>query len=174
MTVAIAPLADAEIDALCSLARVIWRHHYPPIIGMAQTEYMLAQRYDPAVIRQELARADAWWDTLKDEGSLVAFSSCFVLEPDRALKIDKLYVHPSRQRRGHGGALLEHALQRAARLKLSRLELAVNKRNTAAIDAYRKHGFRIRDAVVKDIGGGFVMDDYIMEREVGGVGREAS
>ena len=41
--------------------------------------------------------------------------------------------------------------------------LAVNKRNAAAIAAYRKHGFEIVEAVVKDIGGGFVMDDYIME-----------
>ena len=42
--------------------------------------------------------------------------------------------------------------------------LAVNKNNATAIAAYLKHGFRIADAVVKEIGGGFVMDDYIMER----------
>jgi ribosomal protein S18 acetylase RimI-like enzyme len=40
--------------------------------------------------------------------------------------------------------------------------LAVNKSNRSAISAYLKHGFRVGDAVVKDIGGGFVMDDYIM------------
>jgi len=51
-----------------------------------------------------------------------------------------------------------------------RLVLAVNKNNRAAIDAYLKHGFRVADAVVKDIGAGFVMDDYIMEKPVTGDG----
>ena len=44
--------------------------------------------------------------------------------------------------------------------------LAVNKHNFNAIAAYRKHGFIVREAVVKEIGGGFVMDDYIMEKRL--------
>ena len=42
------------------------------------------------------------------------------------------------------------------------LVLGVNKMNTQAIAAYRKHGFAIRESVVTDIGGGFMMDDYVM------------
>jgi hypothetical protein len=38
----------------------------------------------------------------------------------------------------------------------------VNRCNGNAINAYRKHGFEVRDAQVKDIGDGFFMDDYIM------------
>lgn len=34
----------------------------------------------------------------------------------------------------------------------------------SAIAAYRKYGFTVREEVVQDIGGGFVMDDYIMEK----------
>jgi hypothetical protein len=45
--------------------------------------------------------------------------------------------------------------------------LAVNKNNAKAIAAYHHHGFRIADAVVKEIGSGFVMDDYLMEKAVG-------
>src|SRR5205085_8592290 len=51
MTLAIAPLADADVETLCALACEVWRAHYPPIIGTAQTEYMLAERYVPALIR---------------------------------------------------------------------------------------------------------------------------
>ena len=46
------------------------------------------------------------------------------------------------------------------------LMLNVNKHNTQAIRAYEKHGFAIRDAVVVDIGGGFVMDDYVMAKRI--------
>jgi ribosomal protein S18 acetylase RimI-like enzyme len=169
----IAPLAVRDVDALCTLARTIWRQHYPPIIGAAQTEYMLAQRYDAAVIRAELDRGDVWWDTLSENGSMVAFASYFAVEPGRTIKLDKLYVHPEHQGRGYGGALLEHVCRRANVLGCSKVVLAVNKRNASAIGAYRKHGFTIAEAVVKDIGGGFVMDDYIMQREVRSEAREA-
>jgi GNAT superfamily N-acetyltransferase len=159
----IAPLEESGIESICALARDIWRRHYPPIIGSAQTEYMLAQRYTPEVIRAELARTDVWWDTLAEDDRYVAFASSF-LEPGRVLKLDKLYVHPDRQRLGYGAALIEHTCDRARRLGCERAVLAVNKRNAGAVAAYRRRGFTIAEAMVKDIGGGFVMDDYIMER----------
>ena len=173
MTLSIAPLAPEEIETLCALARAVWRHHYPPIIGTAQTEYMLAQRYDPEVIGRELTRNEIWWDTLREESSIVAFASSFPLESGNALKLDKLYVHPTRQRCGYGRVLIEHVCERAARLEYARVVLAVNKQNDTAIAAYRKYGFEIAEAVVKEIGGGYVMDDYIMVKEVGGERREA-
>ena len=166
MTLTIAPLGDDEVEALCDLAREIWRAHYPPIIGTAQTEYMLAQRYAPHVVREELGRADVWWDTLTEDASIVAFASSFRLEAELALKLDKLYVHPARQRMGYGAALIDHTCERARRLGCDRVVLAVNKRNAGAIAAYERRGFSIAEAVVKEIGGGFVMDDYIMEKRV--------
>jgi len=166
VTLAIAPLAEDEVDALCALAAEIWRRHYPPIIGAAQTEYMLAQRYAPQTVRAELARGGVWWDTLAEDGTIVAFASSFAEEGGRAMKIDKLYVHPERQRVGYGGALIEHTCERAGRLGCKRVLLAVNKRNATAIAAYRKHGFEIAESLVKDIGGGFVMDDYVMEKRL--------
>ena len=164
--VTIHPLEERDVDALCSLAREIWRAHYPPIIGSAQTEYMLAQRYDPAVIRAELDRSDIWWVVLREGETMVAFASGLI-DNARELKLDKLYVHPSRQRSGFGGLLVEHMCERARALGLTAVTLAVNKHNHAAIGAYRKYGFKIRDSVVKDIGGGFVMDDFIMVRACG-------
>ncbi len=43
--------------------------------------------------------------------------------------------------------------------------LTVNRRNERAIGAYRRAGFREVRAQVTDIGGGYVMDDYVMELE---------
>ena len=45
--------------------------------------------------------------------------------------------------------------------------ISVNKRNARAIAAYQRNGFVIADSVVTDIGSGFVMDDYIMAKELG-------
>lgn len=159
-------LAPKDADAITALAREIWLAHYPGIVPMPQIEYMLAQRYDPAVIRAELERDDLWWDKLCVDGVLAGFSSYFVEQGTRRMKLDKLYVHPRLQRQGHGGRLIARAAEEARRQGCGVLALAVNKHNAQAIAAYGKHGFRVADAVVKDIGGGFVMDDYIMERAV--------
>ena len=43
------------------------------------------------------------------------------------------------------------------------LHLNVNRHNSAAIRAYERNGFHKANEMVTDIGGGFVMDDYIME-----------
>jgi hypothetical protein len=44
--------------------------------------------------------------------------------------------------------------------------MQVNKANARAIDAYRKAGFRIAQEAVFDIGHGFIMDDYLMEKHI--------
>jgi GNAT superfamily N-acetyltransferase len=157
-------MSPAEVDELCRLAREVWRRHYPPIIGHDQTEYMLAQRYDPAVIHAELDCETIWWDVLRIGGAMRAFASSFPDECPRVLKLDKLYVHPDFQRSGLGASLVAHVCERAADSGYDRICLAVNKRNETAIRAYRKYGFAIVRSVVKEIGGGFIMDDYVMEK----------
>jgi ribosomal protein S18 acetylase RimI-like enzyme len=162
----IRPLAEADIETVCALAREIWRAHYSGIVSAAQIEYMLDERYSPAVLRAELQRPGLWWDLLLRAGVCKAFASYFLTEHAGEMKLDKLYVHPECQRVGYGARLIERALDCARAHACSRLVLAVNKRNTNAIAAYRKHGFAVEQAVVKAIGGGFVMDDYIMVRSL--------
>lgn len=164
--VLIRPLLSAEVEALAQLARLIWRAHYPGIITPAQIEYMLVERYQPEILRAELERDGVWWDLLLEHGEPKGFSSCLLTQYPGELKLDKLYVHPDRQRRGYGAMMLESVLARARSLGCTRLMLAVNKRNVNAIAAYQKSGFHIEQAVVKDIGAGFVMDDFIMVRMV--------
>ena len=166
--VRIAAVEAADVDALVALAREIWRAHYPAIIGSAQIEYMLAQRYHPQVVREELGRDGIWWDKLMAEGEMAGFASYFLTGVASEMKLDKLYVHPRHQRRGYGGQMIDRACGVARARGCSRLVLAVNKGNRGAIDAYLKHGFRVDAAVVKDIGGGFVMDDYVMVKNVTG------
>lgn len=160
-------LAGDEVEALGALAGEIWRRHYPGIVDPAQIEYMLAERYRPGVIRDELGRDDVWWDVLEIDGVLKGFASCLLIDRPGPLKLDKLYVHPDVQRAGHGERLLRRVLDRGRELGCRQLILAVNKRNLDAITAYRKWGFTVEQAVVNDIGGGFVMDDYVMARPIG-------
>lgn len=162
----ILPVEPGDVEGISALAAEIWRRHYADIISAAQIEYMLKQRYEPQVIRVELQRGDLWWDKLLVGETIFGFASYFRSGQVGEMKLDKLYVHHDHQQQGFGGLLIAHVCSSARRMGCSRLTLAVNKRNRSAIAAYLKHGFRVSEAVVKDIGGGFVMDDYIMVRDI--------
>jgi len=164
--IVVRPMVEADIDVLRALAEEIWREHYTAIIGSAQIDYMLDQRYGSKVLRAELKRNDLWWDLLLVAGEPQGYSSYFVDSHADSLQLDKLYVRRARRRMGLGPMMLDRVLARARLLRCSRVSLAVNKLNPSAIAAYRKWSFRTERSVVKPIGGGFVMDDYIMVRDV--------
>ena len=75
--------------------------------------------------------------------------------------MSKLYLRKEVRGRGIARLVLEKLRTEAAGLR--GIYLTVNKENSGSIAVYRKLGFREIDAVKTDIGGGFYMDDYIME-----------
>jgi ribosomal protein S18 acetylase RimI-like enzyme len=166
MIIRIDPVSPADVDALAALARVVWQQAYADMISQAQIDYMLAQRYNAARLLAELETAGIWWDKAVCDGQLAAFASTQLTGTPGEMKLDKLYVDPRQQRLGLGGQLIERAEQRARAQGLQTLILAVNKNNTRALNAYRKHGFSEREAVCVDIGNGFVMDDFIMAKSL--------
>jgi len=58
--------------------------------------------------------------------------------------------------------LIAQAVAVAREQGCNELVLAVNRGNQQAIAAYQKHGFAVRESATQAIGGGFVMDDFIM------------
>ena len=163
MQAVIEAAAAEHLAGISALADIIWRAHYPGIISQEQIDYMLARMYDLEVMRRELELGIAY-DRLLVDGTLRGFSSYGPASKADELKLHKLYVHPDYQRLGLGGSLLKRAEQVARKRGFSTIILAVNKKNTRAVAAYRKHGYTIRESVVADIGGGFVMDDYVMAK----------
>jgi ribosomal protein S18 acetylase RimI-like enzyme len=166
MNIEIRPVANHEVEEIAALARDIWQQHYTPMIGQAQVDYMLAQRYNKPRLIEELDRVGIWWDQLLVDGTRAGFASYHLTGVPGEMKLDKLYIHPAQQRRGLGGALITHVADQARAQHCDSLILAVNKQNSQAIAAYQKHGFVVRESVQVDIGQGFVMDDYIMVKSL--------
>jgi ribosomal protein S18 acetylase RimI-like enzyme len=155
-------LTPHDVDAVSALARTVWQATYPPLISQAQIDAMLGDRYAPAQIREQLGDPrQAWWVARRGD-ALAGFSHALLDEV--GCKLDKLYVHPDHQHRGIGAALLREVEDWARTQRARRVRLQVNRGNTQAIRAYQKYGFRIVESRVFDIGGGFVMDDHVMEK----------
>jgi GNAT superfamily N-acetyltransferase len=162
MKARIAPLAATDIDSICRLAHTIWQSTYPALITQEQIDFMLADRYAPATLRSQFDDPLHAWRVARIADEITGFAHGLMNGAD--CKLDKLYVHPDRQRQGIGNALLQEIRDWARQHGARRLWLQVNRGNTQAIAAYGKYGFRIVDSRVFDIGNGFVMDDYVMEQ----------
>lgn len=164
-SLAIRSASEAEIPALRALAERIWRVSYAEMITAAQIDYMLEWMYATETIAREMAEGVVW-ETACLDGEMVGFHSCTLDATEKRLKLNKLYILPELQGSGLGQQLLErvHALatQRGAR----QVWLQVNKNNTRAFRAYERAGYVVERSAVFDIGGGFVMDDFIMTRSI--------
>jgi len=153
-----------DIPALCALARVIWTATYTDLISQLQIDYMLADRYAPERLSQQLDEPKHTWRLAYWEHDLVGFAHARV--KTGRCKLDKLYIQADYQRRGIGRTLLADVKTFARTHAVTSLYLQVNRGNVAAIAAYQQYGFTISKAQVFDIGGGFVMDDYVMEARI--------
>jgi ribosomal protein S18 acetylase RimI-like enzyme len=149
-----------EISAEISvLAGEIWREHYTPIIGAEQVEYMLAKFQSPEQISMDIRKNNYVYFTARHSESYEMAGYCAVQPREGHLFLSKIYV--CRDERGKG--IARGFLNEAQKCGFGLIRLTVNKHNGGAIAMYKKTGFIITDEVKVSIGGGFYMDDYVME-----------
>ncbi len=159
---------EEHLPAISELAGVIWRACYPGIITSEQIDYMLARMYSLDVLRDEIRSQGIRYDLLLVDGKPAGFASYGPTSESGVIKLHKLYLLAEMHGRGLGSRLLQQVEHEVRAGAGCRLILSVNKRNARAIAAYQRNGFVTADSVVTDIGGGFVMDDYIMAKELAG------
>jgi diamine N-acetyltransferase len=159
----ILPVQDtAQVREVAAFAREIWEEYYVPLIGRAQVDYMLAKFQSVEAMLEQMQAGYEYF--LAQCGDRIV--GYFAVKPEIAVKrlfISKLYVHKSRRGSGTGRRCMEFIEQLARGRGLPLLWLTVNKGNNS-VKAYERLGFRIAEEIVIDIGNGFVMDDYRMEK----------
>ena len=152
-----------DIEIIVGLAFIIWTEHYAPIIGDEQVAYMLERFQSAEAVRRQIN--DEQYEYYIAETREPAGYCALRPEPDkRALFLSKLYVKQEYRRQGLARRLMDYALKDPRPGVFDTVRLTVNKHNNDSIEAYERMGFIIQDSVVTDIGNGFVMDDYVMEK----------
>ena len=169
---------QADLQAIHDMAQVVFRHTYREILSSEQMEYMMEMMYSLPNLHQQLEEGhnyyiayDASADLVSGDGGQNA--SCGYVSVQRqgvdqdrveVFHLHKIYVMPHAQGRGVGVRLFQTVVdyvRSASRQQKARIELNVNKHNTAV--AFYKHiGMRIIHEEDYPIGNGFYKTDYIM------------
>jgi len=150
-----------DIDTVATLAHDTWMQHYVPIIGQAQTDYMLAKFQSAPAISRQIADGYQYFIATVDGIP----SGYFAIVPDRGERstlLSKIYVTQQRRGTGLGKAIVAYIETLCVEMGMCELWLTVNRNNTGSISFYQHIGFTVAGPVVQDIGNGFVMDDYRM------------
>lgn len=152
--------ASQDASIIQMLAQEIWMQHYTPIIGKAQVDYMLDKFQSKDAVVDQISNGYIYYIAY-DDSTPCGYSG---IKEENGVFLSKLYVRQAHRGKGIGKALLTEILAYANLIKASRIWLTCNKQNTNTLSVYQKLGFNVTDNRVSDIGNGFVMDDYILEK----------
>lgn len=155
---------DDDIDCVATLATDIWTEHFTPIIGASQVKYMLKKFQRSDVIKSQITSGAEYY-LAKVENESVGYIGLIPDLDARKMMLSKIYLKSSTRGKGVGKALLDYVEDKCVLENFSSLWLTVNKFNDGPITWYKRSGFFVIEEVKKDIGGGFFMDDYIMEKK---------
>lgn len=156
-------LKESEIEIVENLAYEIWNEHFTPIIGKAQVDYMLGKFQSREAITEQIQKGFLYY-LIRINNHSIGYMGIHPKQDE--LFLSKIYIRSSERGRGYGRKAIQFLEKFAQEKRLKKITLTVNKNNTDTIKAYEKFGFKNTGPVVQDIGNGFVMDDYGMEKVI--------
>ena len=157
-------VTQSEIEAVVALGNQIWNQHYVPIIGQDQVDYMLEKFQSVSALTDQIENQKYYYFMIFYDDTMTGYIG--LQDQEDTLFLSKIYLTDNARGKGLGKMGVDFCLEFARKNDFSRIELTVNKNNVVAITAYEKIGFKRIDAIVTDIGGGYVMDDYVFELTV--------
>lgn len=154
-----------NIDIVVCLARKIWQEHYLPIIGQKQIDYMLDKFQSKRAILEQINNLCEYY-IINYHGHSAGYMAFVPDKNENTLMLSKLYVRKSERGLGLGKMMLEFVENICMQRCFMNIWLTVNKNNIHSISWYLKMGFKKTGSIVQDIGEGFVMDDFILEKTI--------
>ena len=153
---------------LAALADEIRHEYWPALIGDAQTDYMVENFQSLEAIERDMREHayEYWLMRAEDDGRIAGYTGGRVEPETNRFFISKVYLRAEERGKGFASRVIAFYERLCLERGLDAMYLTVNKRNDLGIRAYLGKGFETIDAVETDIGNGFVMDDYIMEKHV--------
>ncbi len=152
-----------DVSTIQQIAYAAWPVAFGKILAPEQISYMLQKMYNEEVLEHQLWVEGHGYIMAEKDGQAVGFCGYEHHKTPKATKVHKLYLLPTCKQLGIGRLLLNAVERKARFLGDEKIFLNVNKHNSA-IEFYKHLGYHIVLEEVIDIGQGYVMDDYVMEK----------
>lgn len=154
-----------DFQIINDLALKTWYDTYDKILSAEQLKYMLDMMYSLTAITEQIAVKGHHFLLLSEEDNYLGFASYEVNYLSGVTKLHKLYVLPETQGRGAGRLLISKIEETAVRNGNNTVSLNVNRYNSA-VNFYLKNGYTKAGEEDINIGNGYLMEDFIMEKSL--------
>jgi GNAT superfamily N-acetyltransferase len=156
--------ADAkDIPLIRELVFKIWPQTYAAILSQDKIDYMLEFMYSESSLEKQMNNGSQFILVYENEEP-VGYAAYLPKSP-AIYKLDKIYVLQNQQGKGTGKYIINYIIDEIKKKGATALQLQVHRENKARY-FYEKQGFVIIDSKDFDIGNGFFMTDYVMEKKL--------
>ncbi|WP_291285440.1 GNAT family N-acetyltransferase [Flavobacterium sp.] len=155
----------SDIKLIQKIVHITWPITYGEILTKEQLVYMLDLFYSEEALTDQLIKKEQLFYRIDENDTNIGFIGIEHNYKGKAVtKIHKIYLLPETQGKGIGKKVIEEIEKLGAENNSQALSLNVNRFNTA-LGFYKKIGFEIIGESDLDIGNGYLMEDYVMEKK---------
>ena len=150
-----------RIAELANFAEGIFREYFSTLHSPEKVEYLVNYLLSTETLTSAIADEGYEYYFVNEGEEHVGFIG---IKPDDGyLFLSKLYLAKNARGKGYGRQEFEFVKQRAKDLGFDRIRLTCARYNVASLDRYDHMGFKKIARVNSNVGGGFEMNDYVME-----------
>lgn len=158
-----------QIEELAAIANEVWHEHFTSILSKAQIDYMVEKFQSISAMTDQIHQQGYRYFFIHANGINMGYIG---IREDRAdngngknkLFLSKLYLLKPYRKKGYANKAFHFMEKICKEQNLQAIWLTVNRFNEDTILVYKKKGFKIIRTQAADIGSGYIMDDYIMEK----------
>ena len=159
---------EKQILEVEQAANLVWHNYYKDIFSPDQITYMLKKFQSAEAVKKQMSEGYIYYMLLVDNN--LAGYMCLLTQSDYVY-LARLYIKAEYRRQGLAKKALSYMDSIFSNpdlgfFHIKKIRLNVERENSFAINVYEHLGFRKVRSEDRDIGGGFVCKDYVMERYI--------
>ena len=152
------PVLHDDIPQLVALADEIWHEYFPTVLSPEQTEYMINKFDKEEVLNERIQQRGRRYFFIVNGSTTMGY---FAMSPRDDAQLVKMYLKKEFRGKGIGKKAMKRIYKICREEGYSKIYMAVEKKNTAAVAAFRTWGFEVAYSQTNDIGD-YVMDIFVM------------
>ena len=153
-----------HVTKIVDLADTIWRECYKGILSDEQIEYMVDRYQSDNVVTKKMINEGYEFYLINNGSTVIGFVS--FLKEDNQLLLTNLYILQQYREKGYCELVIDKVIKNCKETDIDRVVITLNKMNEEGIKLYTNMGFAKTKEDIQDIGNGFIIDNYLLEKQL--------